>query len=192
MTEIVLFHHAQGLTSGVRGFAERLQQSGHVVHVPDLYEGHTFDSLEAGLDYARTVGFNAIAERGLLAAEALPAAVVYGGFSLGVLPAQRLAQTRTGAKGALLFESFVPVTEFSPTWPASVPVQIHGLDADEFFVGDGDVEVARALVASTPSAELFLYPGKAHLFADNSLPTYDESAAGLLTERVLSFLATNG
>ena len=192
MSEIVLFHHAQGLTSGVRQFAERLQQAGHIVHVPDLYEGQVFDNLEAGLGYAQAAGFDTIVQRGVTAAEALPAEVVYAGFSLGVLPAQKLAQTRAGAKGALLFESFVPVTEFSPTWPASVPVQIHGMDADEFFVGDGDVEVARALVASTPSAELFLYPGKAHLFADNSLPTYDESAAGRLTERVLSFLATNG
>ncbi len=36
---------------------------------------------------------------------------------------------------------------------------------------------------------MFLYPGKGHLFADSSLPSYDAPAAGLLMERVLAFLA---
>jgi dienelactone hydrolase len=189
MAEIVLFHHAQGLTTGVRDFAGHLERAGHTVHLPDLYEGQVFDDLEAGVGYAQSVGFDVMIERGVQAAEALPAELVYAGFSLGVLPAQKLAQTRPGARAALLFESFVPVSEFSETWPAGVPVQIHGMDADEFFVGDGDIEVARALVASTPDAELFVYPGKQHLFADSSLPTYDKAAATLLTERVLGLLA---
>ena len=99
-----------------------------------------------------------------------------------------LAQTRPGAKGALLFHSCVPTSEFGGAWPAGVPVQIHSMDADPFFVDEGDIDAARALVASTKDAELFLYPGNAHLFADNSLSDYDEQAATLLTERVLSFL----
>jgi dienelactone hydrolase len=99
-----------------------------------------------------------------------------------------LPQTRAGAKGALLFHSCVPVSEFGGTWPGGVPVQIHGMDADPLFVEEGDLEAARALVQATPDAELFLYPGDQHLFADNSLPSYDEHAARLLTERVLSFL----
>ncbi|GAB2985867.1 dienelactone hydrolase family protein [Saccharothrix stipae] len=188
MAEVLLFHHAHGLTPGVATFAEQLAQAGHTVHVPDLYEGRVFVDLGDGLDYAEQVGFGTIAERGLVAAEGLPSDVVYAGFSLGVLPAQMLAQTKPGAAGALLFSACVPVSEFGPAWPASVPVQVHAMAADELFVDDGDLDAARALVAGAADGELFLYPGDRHLFADPSLSSYDEVAAVLLMERVLAFL----
>jgi dienelactone hydrolase len=188
MAEVLLFHHAQGLTPGVREFAAELRRAGHTVHVPDQYEGRIFDNLEAGLGYAQQVGFGALLERGVAAAEGLPSEFVYAGFSLGVMPAQQLAQTRPGAKGALLFHSCVPTSEFGGVWPEGVPVQIHGMDADELFVAEGDLDAARTLVESTADAELFLYPGDQHLFADSSLPSYDEPAATLLKQRVLSFL----
>ncbi|WP_371649689.1 MULTISPECIES: dienelactone hydrolase family protein [unclassified Streptomyces] len=188
MAEVLLFHHAQGLTSGVRVFAEVLRAAGHTVHVPDLYEGRVFDDLADGVAHAQETGFGSLVERGRAAAEGLPAELVYAGFSLGVLPAQSLAQTRPGAKGALLFHSCVPVTEFGDAWPQGVPVQIHGMEGDESFVEEGDIDAARALVESAPDAELFVYPGKEHLFADSSLPSYTEEAAALLTQRVLTFL----
>lgn len=188
MADVLLFHHAHGLTSGVREFAEALRAAGHTVHVPDLYEGRVFDTLEDGVGYAQQVGFDTITARGRAAAAELPAALVYAGFSLGVLPAQLLAQTRPGARGALLYHACVPPTEFGDAWPREVPVQIHGMDADEFFVGEGDIEAARTLVATSPDAELFCYPGDQHLFADPSLPAYDRTAATLLTERTLAFL----
>src|SRR5215212_681288 len=74
MAELLLFHHAEGLTPGV------------------------------------------------LAAEGLPEGLVYLGFSLGVLPAQMLAQTRAGARAAVLFHSCVPASEFGG-WPPGVPLQ---------------------------------------------------------------------
>lgn len=189
MAEVVLYHHAQGLTRGVKAFADELRQAGHTVHLPDLYEGQTFDTLEDGLAYAKRTGFAAIGERGIAAVDGLADALVYAGFSLGGMPAQQLAQTRAGAKGALLFHSCFPVSEFGEAWPADVPVQVHGMDADPFFAEEGgDLDAARALVESTEQAELFLYRGKEHLFADSSLPSYDQAAATLLTRRVLSFL----
>lgn len=188
MAEVLLFHHAQGLTSGVRDFAERLRQAGHTVHVPDLYVRRGFTTLEDGIAYAGEVGFGEIAQRGQRAAEGLPNELVYAGFSLGVMSAQMLAQTRPGAKGALLFHGCFPTAEFGGAWPQGVPVQIHGMDRDPLFADEGDLDAARALVASTSDAELFLYPGKQHLFADNSLPSYNEPAATLLMERVLRFL----
>jgi dienelactone hydrolase len=190
MAEVLLFHHVQGLTSGVRDFAESLRRAGHTVHTPDLLDGRTFDKIDDGLANVREVGFDTVLERGQRAADGLPAALVYAGFSLGVLPAQMLAQTRPGAKGALLLHGCVPTAEFGGVWPAGVPVQIHGMDADPYFVDEGDIDAARALAASTSDAELFLYPGKGHLFADNSVSDYDEQAAALLTERVLAFLDT--
>ena len=100
-----------------------------------------------------------------------------------------LAQTRAGARGALLFYSCVPFSEFSSSWPKGVPVQVHGMDADPIFVGEGDIDAARALVAEVDQAELFLYSGDQHYFADSSLPSYDAEASALLLQRVLDFLA---
>ena len=188
MAEVLVFHHAHGLTPGVHEFAERLRGGGHLVHVPDLFDGRTFDDLEDGIAYAREVGFGVILDRGRAAAEDRPTALVYAGFSLGVMPAQMLAQTRFGAAGALLLHACVPPAEFGGVWPAGVPVQVHGMESDPFFADEGDLDAARALVGSVPDAELFLYPGSAHLFADPSLPSYDEEAAELLLERVLTFL----
>jgi dienelactone hydrolase len=188
MSEVVLYHHVQGLTDGVRSFAEELRQAGHTVHTPDLFDGRTFGTIEEGMSFAREAGFGALAERGVAAGEAFGPEVVYAGFSFGVMPAQELAQTRPGAAGALLMYSCLPVSEFGGAWPEGVPVQVHGKEDDPFFVED--LEAARALVDSTDGAELFLYPGEQHLFADSSLPDYDPAAAALLTERVLSFLAT--
>jgi dienelactone hydrolase len=190
MTEVLLFHHAQGQTSGFLAFADELRRAGHTVHTPDLYDGRTFQSLDEGIAHAGQIGFGDVIERGVRAADKLPSELVYAGFSLGVMPAQKLAQTRAGAHGALLFESCAPVSEFGSAWPAGVPVQIHGMDADPFFAGEGDIDAARALVESAEQAELFIYPGDQHLFADSSLPSYDASAAALLIRRVLDFLAT--
>jgi dienelactone hydrolase len=189
MAEVVLFHHAQGLTSGVAAFADELRRAGHTVHTPDLFQGHTFDTVEEGVGYAQEIGFGEVMERGVRAVDGLPDDLVYGGFSLGVMPAQQLAQTRTGARGALFFHACLPVSEFSPSWPEGVPVQVHAMDADPFFVDEGDIDAARALVEEAEDAELFLYPGNQHLFADSSLPSYDADATTLLKQRVLEFLA---
>ena len=186
MTEVLLFHHAQGQTPGFLAFADEIRRAGHVVHTPDLYRGRSFGTLEAGIAYARNIGFDEILDAGVSAADELPHTLVYAGFSLGVMPAQKLAQTRSGARGALLLHACLPVSEFGDVWPPTVPVQIHAMDADPFF--EEDQEAASALVKSSTQAELFLYPGNQHLFADQSLPSYDAGASGLLMQRVLAFL----
>jgi dienelactone hydrolase len=192
VTEVVLFHHALGLTPGVTAFADELRRAGHTVHMPDLYDGRTFGTLEAGLAHAEQIGFMTLVERGVREAQTRPADVVYAGFSLGVLPAQKLAQTRPGARGALLYYSCVPVGEFGSGWPDDVPVQVHGMDADPIFVGEGDLDAARALVESTQHAELFQYRGDQHYFADSTLPSYDAAAGTLLMRRTLDFLERVG
>jgi dienelactone hydrolase len=187
LAEVLLFHHVQGLTEGLIAFADELRGAGHTVHTPDLFDGRTFESIEAGLAHVEEKGFEAVAERGIQAAEGLPAELVYAGFSFGVVPAQRLAQTRPGARGALLFYSCLPLEYVGP-WPDGLPGQVHGMDRDPIFAGEGDLEAARALVEQASSVELFVYPGDQHYFADRSLPSYDENAAALLTSRVLDFL----
>jgi dienelactone hydrolase len=152
------------------------------VHTPDLYEGRTFDTLDDGIAHAQAVGFDAIVDRGRAALADLPADLVYMGFSLGILPAQTLAQERPGARGAVLLHGSVP----APEWPAGVPLQLHTMADDDL----GDADVAEELAATVPEAELFLYPGDRHLFTDRSLPAYDADAAALVLDRVRRFLAT--
>lgn len=189
MAEVVLFHHALGLTPGVVGFADQLRHEGHTVHTPDLFEGRTFGSIAEGMGHVEQIGFGEVIDRGTRAVDSLPAALVYAGFSLGVLPAQKLAQTRAGARGALLYYACVPIAEFGGSWPQDVPVQVHGMDADPIFAGEGDLDAARALEKESQQAELFTYPGDQHYFADPTLPSYRPAAAALLTSRTLSFLS---
>ncbi len=190
MAEVLLFHHAQGLTPGVQAFADELRAAGHTVHTPDLFDGRTFGSIDDGMTFIRANGIEQMVEQGERTAEELPSDLVYAGFSFGEMIAQKLAQTRQGARGALLFYSCIPISgewAFGP-WPEGVPVQIHGMQDDPIFAGEGDIDAAREIVRSVPDAELFLYPGDQHYFADSSLPSYDADATRLLTQRVLAFL----
>ena len=186
MAEVLLFHHAQGQTPGFLAFADELRAAGHTVHAPDLYDGKTFATLDEGVANAKAVGFDTILERGEQAAADLPSELVYAGFSLGVMPAQKLAQTRPRAEGALFFSAAMPPEEFGGAWPEGVPLQIHMMEGDEW--AQEDLPAARELVESVDGAELFVYPGSGHLFADSSLDDYDEQAARKLMERVLAFL----
>lgn len=187
MAEVVLFHHVQGLTDGVRAFADGLRAGGHTVHTPDLFAGERPESIEAGLKFSGGLGDEVVGERVGQALAGLPDGLVYAGLSWGVMVAQRLAQTRAGARGALLYEACIPVTgdwAFGP-WPQGVPVQVHGMEQDPVFGLDGDLEAARELVATVGAgqAELFVYPGDRHLFTDSSLPSYDAGATALVLAR---------
>ncbi len=188
MTEVIVFHHALGLTPGMTAFADDLRAAGHTVHTPDLFEGRTFATIDEGVGHAQEIGFGEVIERATRAAEQLPAEVVYAGFSLGVVCAQKLTQTRPGAQGALFYYSCVPASEFG-AWPDGVPAQVHGMDHDPIFMDEGDVDAARELAAANDGVEVFLYPGDQHYFADPTLPTYDADAAALLMQRSLDFLA---
>lgn len=184
MTEIVLFHHAQGLTEGVQAFADDLRAAGHVVHAPDLYDGHTFAELDDGMAYLRSLDFDAVVEQAVQSVADLPAQVVYAGMSLGVMPAQQLAQTRPGARGALCLHAAVLPADVGGSWPPGLPLQVHTMSDDDW----GDADVARQLDAQLQEAQVFLYPGDRHLFTDRSLPAYDEQASALVLQRVLDFL----
>ena len=191
MAEVLLFHHAQGVTPGIRAFADELRAAGHTVHVPDLFDGRTFASIDEGMAFINGLGFDELRERGVHTADDLPAELVNAGFSFGEMIAQQLAQTRAGARGALLFYSCIPISgewAFGP-WPDGVPVQIHGADRDPIFAGEGDIDAAREIVKAVDDAELFLYPSDQHYFADSSLPSYDAQATALLMRRALDFLA---
>ncbi len=192
MAEVVLFHHVQGLTEGVRAFAGEMRAGGHIVHTPDLFDGERPATIDGGIALVQSIGDDVLREHADRVVTNLPAGLVYAGFSFGAATAQRFAQTRRGARGALLYESCISITgewAFGP-WPEGVPVQIHGMDRDPFFALEGDIDAARELVETVGPelAELFVYPGDRHLFTDSSLPSYDADAAALVVQRSLEFL----
>ncbi len=197
MAEVVLFHHIRGLTAGVVALGDAWRSLGHTVHTPDVFEGHTFDSIESGSAYAEEVGIDTLLARAGTAVEGLATDVVYAGISMGVVHAEYLTLSRPGARGVVMLESAIAPGSFAEfgtpsAWPTGLAFQIHGMDGDPFFAGEGDLEVAREMVASLANGELFLYPGGAHLFCDASLPEYDPVATGLLVERVGGFLGLLG
>jgi dienelactone hydrolase len=185
MTTVVLFHHALGLTDGIRAVADRLTALGHTVHVPDLYDGATFTDIGQGVAHAQSLGFpGAVIGRGVAAAADIGPAV-YIGVSLGALPAQALAQSRPDVLGCVLIDSAILPSEIanawpgaSATWPAGVPLQLHAAEADEW----GDWAIATELAATIPEAECFDYPVAEHLVTDSSLPWYDD----VVTSQVLA------
>ena len=184
MATVLLFHHALGLTQGLHDFADTLSASGHVVHCPDLYDGRTFTNINDGVAHAESVGFENIMAAGVEFAESLPGGLVYAGFSLGVLPAQKLAQTRPGGRGALLYHDVIPADFLESSWPTALPVQIHVTESDPW----ADHSAVQALARDAEDAELFIYPGNAHLFADPSSSEYNADAAAQLLARTLAFL----
>ncbi|HTR92339.1 MAG TPA: dienelactone hydrolase family protein [Trebonia sp.] len=192
MAEVILFHHVAGLTEGVRSFADRLRAGGHTVHTPDLFDGETAATIDEGLALVDRIGDEELRSRGQAALAALPVELVYGGFSYGSGMAQRFAQTRPGARGALLYEGCLPLTGdwgVGP-WPQGLRAQVHGMDADPFFALEGDLDSAWeiAAVAGPGVVEVFTYPGDKHLFTDSSLPAYDKDATALVIERSVAFL----
>ena len=184
MAEILLFHHILGLTSGVHAFADRLRAAGHTVHTPDSFEGRTFASIEDGAAYCGEVGFEAIRDRGVAAAEGLPSELVYAGFSLGAMPAQQLLQNRPGGRAGLFFHGFADPAYFGE-WPG-LPVQVHAMADDEFWLEDK--EAAESAAEAHDGIEIFTYPGSGHLFTDDSVADHDAAATDLVLGRSLALL----
>lgn len=188
MAEILLFHHVLGRTAGMEALAERFRSAGHTVHLPDLFDGRTFTAVEEGRAYAQATGEDLLVERARVVVEALPRELVYAGVSLGVWPAQLLAQTRLGARAAVLISSAIEPSEFEAPWPTGVPVQVHLKEGDPLLV-EGDLDAARSIAEVVPGAELFLYPGSTHLFTEEGYADHDAAATDLLVERVTGLLA---
>lgn len=184
MADILLFHHANGLTDGVRSFAETLRAAGHTVQTPDLFEGRVFETVEEGVAFRDSVGREVLMGRAFAAVEGAPADLVYVGMSMGCMPATVLLLNRPGARGAVYLYAAVDPAWFDAEWPAGVPAQSHQTEDDPWREAEAD----EGFAARVPGGEAFLYPGSGHLFADSDSADFDEAAAKLATERVLAFL----
>lgn len=186
MAEVVLFHHALGLTPGVAAFAQGWRDEGHVVHVPDLYQGRTFSDLDEAVEFVDARGMAYWITTATAAAAEHPAATAFAGFSLGSACAQYVAQTTPKARAALLFHGALSLATIELTWPDGLRLQVHAAEADPWV----EIDEVQSLIESVDGAELYLYPGSGHLFADPSSGDYDESSARLLSQRALTLLGS--
>lgn len=176
-THVVLFHSALGLTKSVRSFADQLRDDGHTVITPDLYDGQVFDNLDDGSKKRDELGIPELLRRANSAVEGLHADCVYAGFSMGAAAAQAVTIAKPGARGVILMHGAVPLQMLGvERWP-DVPTQIHVSESDPLVD-----QPALTRFAVDSKAELFKYPGNAHLFADES------ASAKLMLERVRNFV----
>jgi dienelactone hydrolase len=192
MAEVVLFHSALGLRPGVTAAADRLRAAGHKVHAPDYYDGEVFDDLDEGLRKRDALGYAEIAQRAREAVAGLPAGLVFTGFSLGAVPAELLAATTPGTRGAVLMHAAIPVEDFGEfgveRWPAGVPVQVHYAAGDPWVEASEVAALGDAVRGAGAAFEEHAYPGSGHLFADSDLPRYDQASSDAMWRRVLAFL----
>jgi dienelactone hydrolase len=188
MAEIVLFHSAMGLLPGTLRNAERLRAAGHVVHVPDLYEGRTFSDADEGVAHSGVIGWPVVVDRAEAAIAGLPSDIVVMGMSMGVSVATHVATTRPGVRAALLcFTGHPPAT----AWPRGVPAQVHHSTGDRWAAVAQTSALVEAVAGAGGQAALYLYPGDRHLFTHEDLPDdHDPVHAELFWRRALEFLAT--
>lgn len=184
MAEIILFHHAQGLTEGLRTLAERLHAAGHDVHTPDLYSGVVFDRLDEGLAFASRIGHDAIEEVARRSARQYPHTDTVIGFAMGAFPAQLLAQEWSKVHHVTLVAGGLPPHELSGEWRVDVRLDVHVADPDD-WVPPGSLD---PLMVHARGSHLHRYRGVRHMFADPSSPDYDADAADLFEERLFAWL----
>lgn len=189
MTHVVLFHSGLGLTRHVRDWGRALEEAGHTVTVPDLYDGETFADLASGVAKRDALGIPELQARSEAAVRDLPLDVVYAGFSLGAASAQALALHRPGARGLVLMHAALPPAMLgASTWPEALRAQIHYAQADPWV--DADAVAAMAGLAPDGDCEVFTYAGASHLFGFEGYVDHVAEHAALMRERVLGFLGT--
>ncbi|CAN5166416.1 MAG: dienelactone hydrolase family protein [Nocardioides sp.] len=187
MAEILLFHHAGGLTPGVTAFADDLRAAGHQVHTPDVFDGHTFDDVTDGVAYIGSIGHPELYGRAEAAVGdlRLGASVVYAGMSMGCGLAANQLLTRPDARAGLFLYGAVTPQWWEATWPAGVPAQSHQSADDPWREAESD----EAFINDVPGGDLFIYPGAGHLFLDRGHLDFNAEAAALATSRILDLLA---
>ena len=182
MADILLFHHVCGRTAGIEALAERLRAGGHTVTVPDLLDGHTFATVDEGVEHVEAVGFDTVVARGVAAAEGLPDDLVHVGVSLGSMPAMRLAVQRPGARGVVCLEGIVSPTHYG-AWPVGLPLLAHAMRDDDW----AEVPILETVVADC-GGDLHLHDGSDHLFTDASLAAHDPAATDVVVDSILDWL----
>lgn len=187
MAQLLLIHHALGLTHAVRRLAAAWRDAGHEVSTPDLYDGNVFETIPEGLAYAKSVGSESLSAKGEDAAGDLAPGFVVCGISMGVIPSMRIGVSDDAVNGVVAVGSCLPGEFLEAPWPRSVPLRIIASKDDPFFRDEGDLEAAQELVATAADVRLKLMPGTEHLFMEASDPL-SRAATERLYEVVLRML----
>ncbi len=191
MTMVALFHSVLGVRQGVLEAANRLRQDGHVVLVPDLYDGRAFDDYPPAMAYAEEeLGHDVLNERALESVADLPDGFVSAGFSLGCVMATYVA-TQRPVSGVVMIAGAIPASWLGEgaRWPAGVPAQTHASVGDPWREQVELDATVRDIESGGGTVEVFDYPGSGHLFTDPSLPAeYDQDATELFWSNVLPFV----
>ncbi|MBB5118522.1 dienelactone hydrolase [Streptomyces eurocidicus] len=167
--------------------AERLRAAGHEVHVPDLYEGRTADTVEDGMAIKDEIGHEELLRRAIVAAAPLSdRGLVYAGFSLGGSVAQNLALGDEKARGLLLLHGTSDLAEDAAV--DELPVQLHVADPDPFEPHDWLNAWYLRMRRAGAEVEVHRYAGAGHLFTDPELPDHDAEAAEAAWRVALAFL----
>ncbi|WP_184348280.1 dienelactone hydrolase family protein [Streptomyces olivoverticillatus] len=187
-TTIVLFHSAYGPRPAVHAAAERLREAGYEVHVPDLYDGRTAETVEEGMAIKDEIGRDELLRRAVTAVAPLSErGLVYAGFSLGGSIAQNLALGDDRARGLLLLHGTSDLPDDAAV--DELPVQLHVADPDPFEPHDWLNAWYLRMQRAGADVEVHRYRGAGHLFTDPDLPDYDEEAAEAAWRVALGFLA---
>ena len=192
MAQIILFHHALGLTDGVRALADQIAAGGHTVHTSDLYDGRTFATVDEGVAHAQHLGFEEIGRRGMRSCAEHQEASVVAGISLGVMPAWRAAQVVPGFRACIAMAGALDLDAYAPLWQPHTALQIH-LGTRDPWALEGDLETARSYAATAEHpdrpADLFEYDTDRHLFMDSSTADFDAALTAVLVRRIHELLA---
>jgi len=189
LMNIMLFHSMYGLRPAVHAAADRLRAAGHEVRVPDLFEGHTFVSVEEAEAFREETGKEELLKRAVLAAAPYSdQGLVYAGFSLGASVAQTLALGDAKARGLLLLHGTSDIAENASV--DELPVQLHVADPDPYETADWLNSWYLDMQRTGADVEVYRYPGAGHLFTDPELPDFDRDAAELAWKVAIGFLAT--
>ena len=186
MAELLLLHHALGVTPALQRLAARFRDAGHTVVLPDLFEGQVFGTVEEGMAHVESVGMDTLAARGEDTASDLDPGFVVCGISLGAIAAQRIGVDHDAVAAVMAVSSCLPPGYLPGPWPHSVPLRVVASKGDTMFNEEGDLDAARGYV-DAGVARLKLLDGGEHLFMEANDPD-SVAATAWLTETLLHLL----
>lgn len=185
MVHVVFFHSVLGLRSAELLGAERLRRAGHDVATPDLFDGATASSIDAGFGLLDEIGWGTVVRRARRALADLPEDTALLGVSMGTGVVSDVWAERPATAAVVLLHA---AAEIPGGARAGLRVQLHAAEPDEFAPAGRVAALRQAAGDIGVDLEVFRYPGAGHFYTDRELGDHDPAAAELTWRRVLRFL----
>jgi len=188
---VLILHSFWGLTSSVKGLADRLADHGCTVLAPDINFGELPGSEKAAVDHLGVASPDRLASlvmssAGLLyekSAEGPIAIVGFGmGGSLGLWASVRMPDVVTAVV------SFYGSQQIDFAGSKSSYL-VHLAETDEYLSDDEAVFMEATMGLESLPVEVIRYPGTRHGFCEPDGDTFDPAAFELAWDRTLAFLA---